>query len=202
MIMIDCPKCKASIENDSWFCDQCGQELKVCPQCTSYGKGNRCTQCGTVLVTAKEKSEANATPPPAPVAPSPGPETTIPVPAEVMPKPASGVNVESTIRRPEPIRQAGLVLVNAATGIKLQAMDGAVIGRRSGPYAQLLSSQGYISGTHARFDFKPDGWTITDLDSTNGTFVNNVQLRANVPCALSAGARVLIADLEFIVNTN
>ena len=30
--MKKCPKCKALIDDDSLFCDQCGQQLMICPQ--------------------------------------------------------------------------------------------------------------------------------------------------------------------------
>lgn len=51
--MQTCPKCKLLIENDSWFCDQCGTELMVCPSCRTIKRGMTCNQCGTKLVTAK-----------------------------------------------------------------------------------------------------------------------------------------------------
>ncbi len=49
--MIVCPKCKEEIEDDSLYCDQCGDELKVCPKCQSLSRGKRCTQCGGAVVT-------------------------------------------------------------------------------------------------------------------------------------------------------
>lgn len=51
--MQTCPKCKQLIEDDSWFCDQCGTELMVCPSCRIIKRGMTCNQCGTKLVTAK-----------------------------------------------------------------------------------------------------------------------------------------------------
>lgn len=51
--MQTCPKCKQLIEDDSWFCDQCGTELMVCPSCRTIKRGMTCNQCGTKLVTAK-----------------------------------------------------------------------------------------------------------------------------------------------------
>ncbi|MEI6456407.1 MAG: FHA domain-containing protein [bacterium] len=187
-MMIDCPKCKVEIEQDSCYCDQCGQELKICPQCTTFGKGNRCTKCGTVLISVKQKA-VEVTPVPSPaVSPAPSPK--------------GEVNVEGTIRRPsEPVKTTGLTLVSKSSGIRLAAQHGAIIGRKNGPYTSLLASQGYISGTHARFDLNPQGfWTITDLGSTNGTFVNNQKIDPNVPQALYMGTKVTIADLEFFVD--
>lgn len=194
--MIDCPKCKVEIEQDSFYCDQCGQELKICPQCTTFGKGNRCTKCGTVLITVKQKA-AEVAPVPSPaVTPAPSPAVT------PTPSPKAEVNVEGTIRRPsEPAKTAAPVLVSKSSGIRLAAQHGAIIGRKNGPYAPMLASQGYISGTHARFDLSPQGfWTITDLGSTNGTLVNNQKLEPNVPQALYMGTKVTIADLEFLVD--
>lgn len=203
-MMIDCPKCKVEIEQDSFYCDQCGQELKICPQCTTFGKGNRCTKCGTVLITVKQKAVEVAPAPSPAVTHAPTPAVTpAPYPAvSPTPTPAVEVNLEGTIRRPsEPVKTGTLTLVNKSSGIRLAAQHGAIIGRKNGPYASLLASQGYISGTHARFDLNPQGfWTITDLGSTNGTLVNNQKLDPNVPQALYMGTKVTIAELEFIAD--
>ena len=59
-----CPKCKADIPDDSWFCDQCGSELMFCPNCQTPAKGKRCTRCGAVLVGAAQLSKAAPSPPP------------------------------------------------------------------------------------------------------------------------------------------
>ncbi len=48
-----CPFCKAVIDDDSWFCDQCGKELKFCPECRQPKRGTECAACGADLVSAK-----------------------------------------------------------------------------------------------------------------------------------------------------
>lgn len=48
-----CPFCKAVIDDDSWFCDQCGKELKFCPECRQPKRGTECPACGADLVSAK-----------------------------------------------------------------------------------------------------------------------------------------------------
>lgn len=48
-----CPFCKATIDDDSWFCDQCGKELKFCPECRQPKRGTECPACGTDLVSAE-----------------------------------------------------------------------------------------------------------------------------------------------------
>lgn len=51
-----CPFCKADIDGDSNFCDQCGQEILLCPRCNKPGKGKVCTSDGTPLVSAKSRA--------------------------------------------------------------------------------------------------------------------------------------------------
>ena len=48
--MIICPTCKEEIDNDSHFCDQCGQALLFCDRCGNVGIGRRCTHCGGLMV--------------------------------------------------------------------------------------------------------------------------------------------------------
>ena len=49
-----CPYCKEVIDDDSWFCDQCGKELKFCPDCRQPKRGTECPACGADLVSAKD----------------------------------------------------------------------------------------------------------------------------------------------------
>ena len=53
--MIICPSCKEEIEDDSRYCDQCGQELVYCSSCGRVGIGRRCTYCGGLMISAEEK---------------------------------------------------------------------------------------------------------------------------------------------------
>lgn len=205
--MIDCPKCKASIDNDSWYCDQCGQELKVCPQCRTYGKGNRCTQCGSILTTAKERDTQNSSPNVISQNANNDNNTTLQQPVNNLNvsqpiAPPANTNGEATVRKPTVNidSQTAPVLFCQALQARLQAQAQAIIGRKNGPYVNVFGSQAYVSGTHARFDATPNGWTVTDLDSTNGTFYNNIQLQPNVPCRIFIGGKLKIADIEFVVE--
>ena len=51
-----CQNCKSSIDDDSWFCDQCGAKIYLCPECLTPGKGEgkRCSK----LVTPEELAGA------------------------------------------------------------------------------------------------------------------------------------------------
>lgn len=60
-----CPYCKEIIDDDSWFCDQCGKEIKICPECHLPKRGTACPACGADLVSAKSlASKASDTPKP------------------------------------------------------------------------------------------------------------------------------------------
>lgn len=59
-----CFDCKADIENDSLFCDQCGAKIYLCPDCRVPGKGEgkRCGLCGKKLVAADMGQKAPEVP--------------------------------------------------------------------------------------------------------------------------------------------
>jgi hypothetical protein len=52
---MQCPFCKISIDDNSFYCDQCGKEILICPKCNKPGKGKMCTRDGTKLITMKSK---------------------------------------------------------------------------------------------------------------------------------------------------
>ena len=60
----------------------------------------------------------------------------------------------------------------------------------------VLQEQG-ISRLHARLQRGAQGWTITDLGSTNGTFVNGKRLAPQADLVLQAGDRITIGSSVF-----
>ncbi len=61
------------------------------------------------------------------------------------------------------------------------------------PDVDLTPLGGQASGAsrrHARLQYSNGQWTITDLESVNGTFVNETRLAPNVPTLLGGGAQV------------
>jgi pSer/pThr/pTyr-binding forkhead associated (FHA) protein len=120
------------------------------------------------------------------------------------------VNINPAIQTPSPIDNNATVrevqpqkvvtkLVCRESNIELQLLQGAIIGRKNGPYTDLLSSQGYISGTHARLEFNnaSSTWMIVDLNSTNGTFVNGEKISPDQPIKFNIGDKIKIATLVF-----
>lgn len=52
--MIQCPDCRSLIPDDSDFCDQCGKELKWCPECKRPKRGTQCPVCGSDLIPGRK----------------------------------------------------------------------------------------------------------------------------------------------------
>ena len=65
--MIQCPDCRQMIPDDSAFCDQCGKELKWCPECRRPKRGTECPVCGSDLIPGRKYLASPVTPGPSPV---------------------------------------------------------------------------------------------------------------------------------------
>lgn len=205
--LVNCPKCKAEIESDSYHCDQCGVELYMCPECHVFGKGKRCTQCGQPLVTAKEVA-GNVTSGKTFAGSDGGAPSALigqaAAQSEVADKPAPVVGeslLEKTMRPGAAAIPLPARLTSSAAGIRLGLGDGAIIGRKKGNYITAFAKHSYVSSIHARLQKSPAGkWEIVDLDSTNGTFINGNRLSPNVPAVFNIGDIISIANIDFKVE--
>ena len=73
-----------------------------------------------------------------------------------------------------------------------------VIGR--GSQAQMRYDSPYVSQAHARLDLVGDDFSITDLGSANGTFLNGTMLEPQVTVTLSPGDVVNVLGLTLMVG--
>jgi pSer/pThr/pTyr-binding forkhead associated (FHA) protein len=93
-----------------------------------------------------------------------------------------------------------LTLANDSLNIRIVAMNGAIIGRRKGPYTQFFEKQAYVSGVHAQLFFKPEtGWSVIDKHSSNGTKLNQHQIQPDVNMTLNNGDILTIANVNLQV---
>lgn len=74
-----------------------------------------------------------------------------------------------------------------------------IIGRT--PDNQLVVNDPQASSHHAQILRDGQGYLLTDLGSTNGTFVNEQRLVPNVPRLLHAGDTIRIGDTRFVFET-
>lgn len=193
-----CGFCKSDIDNDSFFCDQCGKELLVCPKCGKTGKGKMCTSDGARMVTAKEAKDNNS-------------NTTMPsapAPVSSQQTDATKTGTQQTLRAvstPPPASthagQSTITFINKAINLEFSPQPGNIIGRKAGEFSNIFSAYNQISGKHAKIDYSPtNGWTVTDLDSSNGTKYMGKQLQPNVPQQLQDKSYVIFANIEFYVQ--
>lgn len=220
--MIYCQKCKAEIDSDSWYCDQCGEAIMMCPNCKDTRKGKRCSTCGSVLITAEEYSkqpQTSANPTQAPQSQAARPQAAQSQPPQyqapqsqqpqyqapqhqgpsaggtVRPEPANGGTL-----RPQPVGPSRMVMVDDPSKVVV-FRNGAIIGRKMGDYLNVFSDLGYTSSRHAQLsEAAPGQWLIIDLNSTNGTKVDNKMLTPNQGCMLNIGQIVEIGYKKFRVE--
>ncbi|GAY55552.1 hypothetical protein CUMW_165050 [Citrus unshiu] len=62
------------------------------------------------------------------------------------------------------------------------------------PMPDAFEIASVISGLHARIQKKGDSLLVTDLDSTNGTFIDEKRLRSGVVAVASPGSRITFGD--------
>lgn len=176
--MIICPKCNAEIDNDSFYCDQCGQQIFYCSLCGRPGKGHRCTHCGGVMISGKEKMEQS-----------------VKSSTKRKDAPITITGQMDYQHIPE------IAFINENLNIRFTGTDGAIIGRRHGIYQTHFSTLQFVSGTHAQLNYRVgQGWYITDLGSSNGTCVDGKRLLPNQPCEILNGSKLTIANIEFNIT--
>jgi len=169
---MQCPSCKETIDDDSRYCDQCGEQIMVCSVCGRPGKGKCCTIDGKKLIPAAGGASVPTVQPPV-----------------MQPVPQSqGVSGGDKIK-----------LTSQLHGIMIEAQDGDIIGRKNGNFANVFGRFNFISGTHCKIIKNAAGWHIQDMGSTNGTTYNGTKLAPNTLYLLASGATIKIADVELTV---
>lgn len=78
--------------------------------------------------------------------------------------------------------------------------DSFVIGKNASAVDGVVSFNKMISRVHCRIDKHGSQYTITDLQSANGTYVNRVKLRPNQPHPIKAGDVIRLANSNFQVS--
>ena len=63
--------------------------------------------------------------------------------------------------------------------------------------ADLCLTAPEVSRLHAKIEETESGYLVTDLNSTNGTFVDGRLLEANETCLLNPGSELAIASIRF-----
>lgn len=102
------------------------------------------------------------------------------------------VNDNEPFIKPLCVRSKNSFKVDELYGLK----NGTRIGR--GRKADIIINDPFLSALHAEFTLDSDNnWQISDLSSTNGTFVNEDKITTE-PCALKTGDIIKMGQLSYI----
>lgn len=194
--MIICPNCKEEIDDDSHYCDQCGQALLFCEKCGRVGIGRRCTNCGGLMLSPEEYEQSRMSKASMSGAISTG------FASQRFSNTQRGAATNpymSDMLSSQGIPE--LVLHNDSLNIRFVGINGAVIGRRQGPYTQYFAQNLFVSGVHAQLKFKNGtGWCIADKHSSNGTRLNERSIQPDVDMTLNNGDVITIANVNLQVS--
>ena len=173
---MQCPSCKETIDDDSCYCDQCGEQILVCSVCGRPGKGKRCKFDGKELIPATGGASTPTVQPPG---------------TQTLPQSNGASNASGGGK---------IKLTSQMHGIMIEAKDGDIIGRKNGAFAGVLGRFNFVSGTHCKIVRTAAGWHIQDMGSTNHTFYNGMMLAPNTLYPIFSGTTVKIADLELLIT--
>ena len=99
-----------------------------------------------------------------------------------------------------------LFIATSGVALSIPLLDEVVVGRTDPMMSQPpeVDLQPYGGGSagvsrhHARFLRRPEGWFLEDLQSTNGTYLNEVRLLPHRPVRLNSGDLVRFGQLTLI----
>lgn len=107
---------------------------------------------------------------------------------------------------PTSVRGPQLFIATSGIALSIPYLDEVLIGRKDPlmPHPPELDLEPYgggsagVSRQHARFLHRPDGWFLEDLQSTNGTYVNEVRLLPQRPVRVRSGDLIRFAQLTLV----
>lgn len=108
--------------------------------------------------------------------------------------------------QPTAIRGPQLFIATSGIALSIPYMDEVLIGRRDPllPQPPNVDLEPYGGGSagvsrhHARFLRRDQGWFLEDLQSTNGTYVNEVRLLPHHPVQIRSGDLIRFAQLTLV----
>lgn len=199
--MITCGWCRDEVDETAWACPSCGNDPHAAPprppDTIAVGKPGAAER-PRESIDGTERTEPD--PPHTALAPEPagtctepdcgGPIIGDPRVCALCGKPAPALTITAT----------PTLAAQFPWGTQLIPAGGLELGRGVGPddLQQRMAAYQNISRHHAGVARAATSWVLTDLDSTNGTWVDGTRIPGRVPQPVGPGTRVRLgAHLEF-----
>lgn len=106
----------------------------------------------------------------------------------------------STIAKSAKKGNLRIVAMNSPTRVEVEVnKNNFVIGKNKAAVDGVISFNKMISRVHCRVTEENGIYMVTDLQSANGTYVNNARLQPNQPCTIKHGDVIRLANSDFQV---
>ena len=116
------------------------------------------------------------------------------------PVPVSNARAAQPVNRPP--EALCVISMNAPVRVELKVTkDEFLIGKSAASVDGVISFNKMISRVHCKINRNIDLYTITDLQSANGTYVNRVRLQPNQPYPIKNGDIIRLANSDFQIVT-
>jgi pSer/pThr/pTyr-binding forkhead associated (FHA) protein len=110
--------------------------------------------------------------------------------------PTSDVNIGATPTAPTAAPLASLLIRNGALKGKRLPVKAAIVNIGRADYNDVVLADPSVSTNHAKLQRRDDVWVLSDLDSTNGTFVENERVAGEL--ALSPGTTLRFGEVSVL----
>lgn len=101
---------------------------------------------------------------------------------------------------PSRVTSMRLVAMNAPTRVEIEiTKDEFVMGKKAELVDGVVSFNKMISRSHCKITRRNNQYSVIDLQSANGTYVNKTRLQPNKPCAINNGDIIRLANSDFQV---
>ena len=213
-----CPNCRAPVLAGMIFCDDCGIDLRtvsvdqitptsppaqsnspapflVCGGCQYHNRPGAvfCESCGSRLSETAAPLSTSAS--------IPGPPETPPLEGNALPL------YEPPIKPSQTAVKARLYFPGSNSSLDLPHNQAEIIiGREdaiSGVFPDIdlepyAAQDAGVSRRHIKLHSQGSAWTVEDLNTVNGTFLNRQKLSANQPALLKHGDELRLGKLALI----
>ncbi len=120
-----------------------------------------------------------------------GKNAAVPSIPQMMAKPANGVG-QGILR---------IIAMNAPMRLVIDVTkDEFILGKKPGMADGVITFNKMISRSHCKINRHGNQYTVTDLQSANGTFINKVRLQPNQPYQVRNGDIIRLANSDFQVT--